>query len=108
MSWKDRNRSGGALSVFEDVSSNVLSKHPFGAAKDIANDFVDVTVQWVEVVGVVSACVPRVPRHIARLWCLLDIGEDARRVFLRAHSMLSAAVIESCAKEIEYFVGLRA
>jgi hypothetical protein len=39
---------------------------------------------------------------------MLDVGEDARRAFLRAHSMLSAAVIESCVKAIEHFVDLRA
>jgi hypothetical protein len=46
--------------------------------------------------------------EIARLWCLLDVGEDAWQEFLRAHSTLSVGVIESCAKEIEHLVGLRA
>jgi hypothetical protein len=45
---------------------------------------------------------------ITRLWCLLDVAEDARRAFLRSQSMLRAAVIESYAKDIEHFVGLRA
>jgi hypothetical protein len=46
--------------------------------------------------------------EITRIWCLLDVGEDARQEFLRAHSTLSAAVIEPWAKEIEHLVGLRA
>jgi hypothetical protein len=45
--------------------------------------------------------------EITRFWCLLDVGEDARRAFMRAHLMLSAPMIQSCAKEIEHFVGLR-
>jgi hypothetical protein len=46
--------------------------------------------------------------QITRLRCLLDVGEDARQEFLRAHSMLSAAVIESCEKEIEHLISLGA
>jgi hypothetical protein len=52
--------------------------------------------------------ITRMATEITRLWCLLDVGEDARQNFLQAHSTLSAAVIESCAKEIESLVGLRA
>jgi hypothetical protein len=42
-----------------------------------------------------------------RLWCLLEVSEDARQEFMRAHSMLSAAVTESCARGIKHLVGLR-
>jgi hypothetical protein len=46
--------------------------------------------------------------EITRLWCLLDVGEDTWHEFMGAHSTLSAAVIEQCAKEIEHLVGLGA
>jgi hypothetical protein len=46
--------------------------------------------------------------QITRLRCLLDVGEDARQDFLQAHLTLSAALIESCAKEIEHLAGLPA
>jgi hypothetical protein len=52
--------------------------------------------------------ITRMAMEITRLWCLLDVGEDARQEFLRAHSTPSAAVIESRAKEIEHLVSLRA
>jgi hypothetical protein len=52
--------------------------------------------------------ITRMATEITRLWCLLDVGEDAREQFLRAHSTLSAAVIESWAKEIKRLMFLRA
>jgi hypothetical protein len=52
--------------------------------------------------------ITRMGTELTRLWYLLTVGEDARQEFLRAHSTLSAAVVESCAKEIEHLVGLRA
>jgi hypothetical protein len=48
----------------------------------------------------------RMATEITRLWCLLDVGEDAWQEFLRAHLRLSTAAIESCAKEIGHLVGL--
>jgi hypothetical protein len=35
----------------------------------------------------------RMATEITRLWCLLDVGEDAWRELLRAHSTLSVLVI---------------
>jgi hypothetical protein len=51
--------------------------------------------------------IKRMVMEITRRWCLLDVDEDARQEFLRAHLMLSAAVIELCEKEIEHLIGLR-
>jgi hypothetical protein len=52
--------------------------------------------------------ITRMATEITRLWCLLDVDEDARQEFLQVHSTLSATVIESCEKEIEQLVMLRA
>jgi hypothetical protein len=45
--------------------------------------------------------------EITRVWCLLDLART-RQDFMRVHSTLSAAVIESCAKETEQLVSMRA
>jgi hypothetical protein len=55
----------------------------------------------------VDQITPMTP-EVTRFWCLLDVGEDARQEFLPAHSTLTAAVIESSAREIKRLVGLHA